>query len=323
MRPISRVVALLVVCLLGVTFSLSAQNIQKLTNKKIRIDFVGNGAEEGQWWAIAKQGWDLAAEKYGFNNPIYFSNEDPATELANFETAIAAKPDAILLSNVFIETLSPLIPQAIKAGIPVYQIFIVDPAKEAMAPGCGVDWPLAYENMAAQAVAPRLVENGKNKQVINVVWVSQSIDSTFTQLGIEGFKRGLEKAGIKYKADALTTSKNTSEIAPIIENYLQGHRNTDVLVGLSGDDTDRIPVALKDLNYKPGQVLAVGSDILEHAAQGIKDGYMLGAFTQAQYLQTQLAAAQLYNKVVFGFPMFPMKFPGLFVTKETIGFFAP
>lgn len=289
----------------------------------LRIDFVGNGREVGAWWAEAKRGWDEIAGKLGFDNPLHYGEEDPANERADFEAAIASKPDAILLSNVFFDALSPLIPEAIAAGIPVYQIFIVDPAYESTAPGCGVDWPLAYESMAANVVIPKLKEKGKLGEKISVVFTAMAIDTTYAQMGVEGFKAGLDKAGIDYEWDALDTAEDPAGVIADLKGYLLGHPELDVLVGVDGESTNRITPALKELEYAPGEVVIVGSDIMEYSAQGIAEGYLEGAFTQGQFEQVQLAAVQLYNRVKFDFPMFSMKFPGIFVTAESVDIFRP
>ena len=103
--------------------------------------------------------------------------------------------------------------------------------------------------------------------------------------------------------------------------YSVGHPEVDVWCGVDGETTNRITLAYKELGYEPGDVITVGSDILEYSAQGIAEGYLEGAFTQGQFEQVQLAAVQLYNKVRFGFPMFEMKFPGIFVTSESVDLF--
>lgn len=289
----------------------------------IRIDFVGNGRAVGAWWAEAKRGWDEIAGKLGFDNPLHYGEEDPANERADFEAAIASKPDAILLSNVFFDALSPLIPEAIAAGIPVYQIFIVDPAYEGMAPGCGVDWPLAYQSMATNVVIPKLKEKGKLSEKINVVFTAMAIDTTYAQMGVDGFKAGLDKSGIDYDWDVLDTADDPAGVIADLTGYLLGHPKLDVLVGADGETTNRITLALKELGYNPGQIVIVGSDIMEYSAQGIAEGYLEGAFTQGQFEQVQLAAVQLYNKVKFDFPMFSMKFPGIFVTADSVDIFRP
>jgi len=284
----------------------------------IRIDFVGNGRAVGAWWAEAKRGWDEIAGKLGFDNPLHYGEENPATERACFEAAIASHPDGILLSNVFLDALSPLIPVAEAEGIPVYQIFIYDPA---VGPGCGVNWPLAYESMARNAVIPKLKEKGKIDEKISVVFTAMTIDATFVQMGIEGFKKGLNEAGIKYDWDALDTADDPAGIIADMKGYLLGHPDLDVVCGVDGETTNRITIALKELDYEPGEIIVVGSDIMEYSAQGIEEGYLEGAFTQGQFEQVQLAAVQLYNKIKFGFPMFEMKFPGIFVTAEVVDLF--
>jgi ABC-type sugar transport system substrate-binding protein len=304
----------------GINFAFSSERPEEeaATEKEIRIDFVGNGRAEGAWWAEAKRGWDAIADKLGFENPLHYGEEDPAIERAAFEASIASKPDAILLSNVFFDALNPLIPVAQEEGIPVYQIFIYD---ATLGPGCGVDWPLAYESMALNAVIPKLKEQGKFNKEIDVVFTAMTIDTTYAQMGVEGFRRGLDKAGVRYEWDSLDTVEDPAGIVADLKSYLLGHPDLDVICGVDGETTNRITIALKELDYKPGQILIVGSDIMEYSAQGIEEGYLLGAFTQGQFLQVQLAAVQLYNKVKYNFPMFEMKFPGLFITAESVAQF--
>jgi len=306
-RPLSVILVVIFVMTFGTTVAWT-----------MRIIFVGNGRAVCAWWVEAKRGWDEIAGKLGFDNPLYYGEEDPATEKACFEAAIASHPDGILLSNVFLDALSPLIPIAEAEGIPVYQIFIYDPA---VGPGCGVDWPLAYESMARNAVIPKLKEKGKLDKKINVVFTAMTIDTTYAQMGIEGFKRGLDKAGIEYDWDTLDTAEDPSGIIADLKGYLLGHPDLDVVCGVDGETTNRITPALKELGYKPGDIIVVGSDIMEYSAQGIKEGYLEGAFTQGQFEQVQLAAVQLYNKIKFGYPMFEMRFPGIFVTRETVDLF--
>ena len=200
----------------------------------------------------------------------------------------------------------------------MYQIFIYDPK---LGPGCGVDWPLANESMARNVVVPKLKEKGKLNEKISVVFCAMAIDSTYAQMGIEGFRRGLEKDGIKYEWDTLDTADEAAGMIADIKNYLMGHPELDVFCGVDGESGNRITPALKELEYKPGDIIVVGADVLEFTAQGIEEGYIEGTFTQGQFLQVQLAATQLYNKVKYGFPMFEMKFPGLFVTAETVDIF--
>ena len=140
---------------------------------------------------------------------------------------------------------------------------------------------------------------------------------------LEGFLRGLDKAGVDYTWDTLDTPEDPAGIISTLESYIQGHPELDVIDGVDGETTNRITIALKELGYPPKKIIVVGSDVMEYSAQGIKEGYIECTFTQGQYLQVQLAAIQLLNKVLYNFPMFSMKFPGIHVTADIVDIFAP
>jgi len=287
--------------------------------KGLRIYFVSNGRSVCDWWAEAKHGWDNMMEALGVSEyTMFFGEEDPSKEAAAFQSAIAAHPDLIVVSNAFPDVLNPLIDQALASGIKVLQAVVADPSIESKVPAVYFEFGEDMRQLA-HYLAPMIKEKFGDR-TINVLVGAMAPDSVYAVLRKQGFLQGLEEENIKYNVDVLPLGGEPAQIVEKLKSYLMGHK-VDVYMGVDCDATDWIGPALKELGYKPGDIIACGADVLPHTADAIREGYVQAVVHMGQWAMLQFAALQAFLYAKYGYPPRNIGIPGIIVTTENLALF--
>ena len=290
-----------------------------LPGKGLRIYFVSNGRSVCDWWAEAKHGWDNMTTELGISeHPMLFGEEDPAKEASAMQAAIAAHPDEIVISNAFPDVLDPLIDQALKAGIKVVQAVVADPSIESKVPAVYFEFGEDMRELA-HFLAPQIKQKFGDK-TINVLIGAMAPDSVYAVLRKKGFLQGLTEENITFNVDVLPLGGEPSQILEKLKSYLMGH-HVDVYMGVDCDATDWIGPALKELNYKPGDIIACGADVLPHTADAIKEGYVQAVVHMGQWAMLQFAALQAFLYDKYNYPPRNIGIPGIIVTTANLGMF--
>jgi simple sugar transport system substrate-binding protein len=92
------------------------------SGSKPRFVMVAHAPRTDPYWAVVAEGMDRAARAMGVTaeyRGVKFNLQDPNEERRAIESAIATKPDGLIVTDPFPRSLNPAIDKAAAAGIPV------------------------------------------------------------------------------------------------------------------------------------------------------------------------------------------------------------
>ena len=273
------------------------------------IEVVTHGQASDPFWSVVKNGVDQAATDLGITVNYHAPETFDMVAMAQLiDTAVAASPDGLVISNPDPEALADAIQGAEDAGIPVVSI------------NSGVD---AYQELgilthvgqtefiAGQGAGARMAEAG----VTNTLCVNQEVGNQALDQRCEGFADGL--GGIPSRSSPLTwpirparrtRSPRRSPADPTVDGILTlGPTGAaPALAALEGND----------------QILLATFDLSPEVLTAIEDGTILFAIDQQQYLQGYLGVLIVTQYAQYG--LLPgggqpiLTGPG-FVDQETAG----
>lgn len=215
------------------------------------------------YWVDARKGMEDAAKKLGvkaqFLGP---DNDDAAAQVAIFESVLAKKPAGIAVSPNDPASVTGIVAQARKAGIPV--IAWDGPVPNSEVQGyIGTDNVTAGERQAG-ALVKAMGEEGKVAVVIG------SLSAPNLKQRLDGLKKGLAKyPGIKIVATE-ESGESVADAQGKAETLLQAHPDLKAMAGIGGSDLPGIVGALKS-GSQCGKIKAVGFDVVPQGIQGMKD----------------------------------------------------
>ena len=228
-----------------------------------------------------------AAKALDVKVATFDAQDDPATQLAQIEDAIATGYDAILLNPTSLEAMIPAVEKANKAGIPVFTLDR-DVAGGKRIAYIGTN-NVASAELGARYLLSRLILLGRPLPW-RIVYLSGTPGSSAAierSKGAHNVLNPFVKAGlVKIVAD-LTAYFNRPKALHVMSDILA--TTTDIDAVLTGNDEMALGAlgALKDAGLKVGEpdgVLIMGFDAIPDALAAIKKGDMIGTVAQAPYI---------------------------------------
>ena len=277
--------------------------------RDLTIEVVTHGQASDPFWSVVVNGVNQAATDLGitvnYNAPEEF---DMVAMSQLIDTAVAAEPDGIVISNPDPAALSDAIAGAIDAGIPVVSINsgVDDYADLGILTHVG-----QTEFIAGQGAGQRMAEAG----VTNTICVNQEVGNAALDQRCEGFADGL--GGVPSTVVAVDLADPTGAQAAI-EAALSEDPTIDGILTLG--PTGAAP-ALAALEGNDAVQLAT-FDLSPEVLEAIEAGTVLFAIDQQQYLQGYLGVLIVTQFAQYG--LLPgggqpiLTGPG-FVTAETAG----
>ncbi|MEN3010644.1 MAG: sugar ABC transporter substrate-binding protein [Candidatus Bipolaricaulaceae bacterium] len=257
--------------------------------------FVSHGVVGDVWWTPVIQGAQDAAKLLGVTvHYVGLERWDLMLLKSNLEAAILAKPDGIILTITSYKVLDEPARKAIAQGIPIIAVNVPDPRP------LGERIPyLAYigqdEFQAGKAMAERVVREFVPKAAVVMITEPGHVGLEARTAGI---KSVLEPLGVK--VDVLDVTVDPAQHEPILESYLIGHPEVDMVFALGPTDAWAAISLVKRLG-KVGQIKLATIDVDARIAQAIKDGVMICAVAQQPYMQGFLPVVWLYLHKKVGF----------------------
>lgn len=257
--------------------------------------FVSHGVVGDVWWTPVIQGAQDAAKLLGVTvHYVGLERWDLMLLKSNLEAAILAKPDGIILTITSYKVLDEPARKAIAQGIPIIAVNVPDPRP------LGERIPyLAYigqdEFQAGKAMAERVVREFIPKAAVVMITEPGHVGLEARTAGI---KSVLEPLGVK--VDVLDVTVDPAQHEPILESYLIGHPEVDMVFALGPTDAWAAISLVKRLG-KVGQIKLATIDVDVRIAQAIKDGVMICAVAQQPYMQGFLPVVWLYLHKKVGF----------------------
>jgi simple sugar transport system substrate-binding protein len=280
-------------------------NVDLTQGKNLTIAVITHG-EGDTFWAVVKKGAESAGKDLGVKVDYSESSNDPQKQAQLIEAAVSQKVDGIVTSLPDPQAMSGALKRAKDAGIP----FITINSGEADSPGLGAISHVGQtEEVAGEGAGAKLKQAGV-KKLICVIHEQSNIGLNQRCDGAKkGFGGSVENVQVKGVNDIQTTLTE-------IQSKLQADKAIDGVLTLNPD----IAVAARDaIKGASSNAKLATFDLSGDVVKGIKDGDILFAVDQQQYLQGYLPVVflSLYksnlNTVGGGKPV--LTGPG-FVTKD-------
>jgi len=257
--------------------------------KEYSFIYITHGGEENVFWNTVYLGMREAAELTGCEAVMYRPKRegDLAQEVANFESAIALKPDGIIVPIAYTELL-PLVKKATDAGIPVLVANIDAPNPEDRIKAGG----LAYIGQSLRQAGYFLAKNLANyfPSGSHALILMEGPGMVWAEERAAGIIQFLEEYNCTY--EKLDVSFEPAVVESRTSAYLHAHPETKAIFSVgymayvAGD-------ILQRMGRKPGEVAVGCFDLVPPVIDGIKSGYVTLTIDQQPYLQGFLPIIQL------------------------------
>ncbi|MFQ5398519.1 MAG: sugar ABC transporter substrate-binding protein [Anaerolineae bacterium] len=278
---------------------------------EIRIVVVSHGQASDPFWSVVKNGVDQAATDMGvtveYQAPQTF---DMVAMSQLIDAAVASNPDGLVISIPDADALGDSIRAAVDAGIPVISMNSgSDVAKEL-----GILVHVGQtEYEAGFGGGERMAAAG----VTNALCVNQEVGNVALDLRCQGFTDAMAEAGGTVEVLAVDLA-DPVDAQQRVTAALTNNPDIDGILTLGPTGAAPTLAALRD-EGKLGEIQLATFDLSPEVLEAVRDGDMLFAIDQQQYLQGYLPIVMLTllnqnlntiaNNVV-------MTGPG-FVTQET------
>lgn len=246
----------------------------------IRFVVVTHGQASDSFWSVVQNGVQQAARDMGvkveYQAPTSF---DMVAMGQLIDAAVASKPDGLAVSIPDADALRKPIQNAIQAGIPV--VSLNSGAEVAKELGILVHvGQTEYE--AGYGAGERMAKSGVKKALC----VNHEVGNASQDLRCKGFTEAMQKAGATVQVLAVELADPT-ESAQRISAAVTADAAIDGILALGPLGAGPALKALTD-DKKEGKVKLATFDLSPEVLEAIRDGKMLFAVDQQQYLQGYL-----------------------------------
>ncbi|HZT98694.1 MAG TPA: sugar ABC transporter substrate-binding protein [Ktedonobacteraceae bacterium] len=249
-------------------------------SRNLKFYVITHGQASDPFWSVVKKGVEQAAKDMGVQ-AIYEapSTFDMVAMSHLIDSAVATHPDGLVVSIPDPNALGPSIKAAVAAGIPV--ISINSGADVAKSLGVLVHVGQT-EYQAGFGGGQRMAAAG----VKHALCVNQEVGNAALEQRCKGFSDAMKQGGATVKEIGVNLS-NPTQTQQTIEAAVQHDSTIDGILALGPTGATPALKALQDLN-KLSQIKLATFDLSSDVLQAIKNGQMLFAIDQQQYLQGYL-----------------------------------
>lgn len=224
--------------------------------KKYTIGF-SQLAFDDPWRVAFNNQMTKAAEKHpDFKLVIVNAQRDSSKQVADVETLLQQKVDALIISPNEAAPLTSIVKKAYDAGIPVV---VLDRAVlgEAYTMFIGADNKF-IGNKAGAYVAKWCAE--KNYKPCNVLEISGLSGSTPAQERASGFRDGIKGNSNVKLVTSVTSEWQKAKAVPAAAAAFQGNKNFQVVYAHNDDSTEGAYIAAKNANMDVSKMMFLGID---------------------------------------------------------------
>jgi simple sugar transport system substrate-binding protein len=255
----------------------------------IRIIVVSHGQAADPFWSVVQNGVNQAGEDMGvtveYQAPGTF---DMVAMSQLIDAAVAAQPDGLVVSIPDADALGDSIRAAVDAGIPVISMNSGSDVAEELGVMVHVG-QTEYE--AGFGGGQRMAEAG----VTNAICVNQEVGNVALDLRCQGFTDAMTEAGATVEVLAVELA-DPVDAQQRIGAALTANPDIDGILALGPTGSAPALLALEEGGML-GQIQLATFDLSPEVLEAIRDGNMLFAIDQQQYLQGYLPIVllTLYN----------------------------
>jgi simple sugar transport system substrate-binding protein len=251
----------------------------------IRIVVISHGQASDPFWSVVKNGVDQAAADMGvtveYQAPGTF---DMVAMSQLIDAAVASSPDGLVVSIPDADALGDSIMAAVEAGIPVF----------SMNSGSDVAADLGVIAHVGQTEYEAGVGGGERMAAAgatNALCINQEVGNVALDLRCQGFTDAMEAAGGKVEVLAVELSDPTGTTNRVAAK-LAADDTIDAVFTLGPTGASPTLVALEE-EGKLGEIFVATFDLSPEVLEAVRDGNMLFAIDQQQYMQGYLPVVYL------------------------------
>ncbi len=310
------VLLLLIICIIGLSFSVMAADVFKDT---YRVRVVVHGGIADPFWKTFEKGVKDAAANHPDLEVTYSgpANFDLTKFISDLQTAIAAEPDALVCTLTEPVAMDSILRPVIKDGMPV--IAVNAPDLRLQDERIPVNTYVGEDSYFIGVKAAR--ETLKRFKPERAIYVNHHPGASNIEARGRGYIETLKENGVP--AEQLNITSDAVKGAEIVAAYIQSHPETDAIFSGNTQRTEAIVVRLEDEGIKVGEEIKIAQmDMSPSILDYIKQGKVMFALDQQQYMQGYLGVEFAYLKAKFGMnpPPPPVSTgPGV-ITKEDVDF---
>jgi simple sugar transport system substrate-binding protein len=273
--------------------------------KDVSIQVVTHGQAADPFWSVVKNGVDTAKKDLGvevqYQTPERF---DVVKMRQLIDSAIAKKPDGLAVSIPDPDALGGSIKKAVAAGIPVVTLNSGGDVSAKLG-------ALAHVGQTEREAGVAAGKRMKGAGVTNALCVNQEVGNAALDQRCDGFTEGLGGSVEVLSVDLTDPTSARSRV----ENALKKRTNVNGILTLGPTGADPTIAALKK-SGKLGKVKLATFDLSPNALAAVRDGDLLFAIDQQQFLQGYLPVEYLTQYAQLGLsPVGETRTGPAFVTK--------
>ncbi|GIV79343.1 MAG: sugar ABC transporter substrate-binding protein [Litorilinea sp.] len=253
---------------------------QQQDMRDIRIVVVSHGQASDPFWSVVKNGVDQAARdmrvQVEYQAPQTF---DMVAMAQLIDAAVASKPDGLVVSIPDPDALGDSIRAAVEAGIPVI----------SMNSGSDVAKELGVLNHVGQTEYEAGYGGGQRMAAAgatHALCVNQEVGNVALDLRCQGFADAMAEAGGTVEVLAVGLA-DPVDAQQRIAAALTANPDVDSILTLGPTGAAPALAALEEAGLL-GQIKLATFDLSPEVLEAIRDGNMLFAIDQQQYLQGYL-----------------------------------
>jgi simple sugar transport system substrate-binding protein len=323
MKRLSLMLVVLFVAVLALSAGRSVNPV-KAQDDEIVI-YMQMGGTAGDPSTLARtNGAKAAAEALGITLIEQYSGWDPQTMINQFNEAVAASPDGIvIMGHPGEDAFAPLVEDAVNQGIIVTSGNNPLPTLEAQyqTQGFGYAGADLYQGgwLTGQAMIAAGLQEG-DEAVIYDIWSqegrsisSQGMFDALTEAGVT-----VEKLDVSQEVDS-----DASLGVPVLTAYIEAHPDLRAIGTQHGNITAILPNVLETAGLEAGDIIVGGIDLSPATIEGIETGYISVSFDQVLYLQGWYPVQQIWLTKNYLIPGLHVNTGVGTVTPDNIGSIAP
>ena len=293
--------------------------------KGLTVWFDTGGPVGGPYNTIVQNGAQQAAADMGCTLKLLYSDWNPEKMIENFKTAVAARPDGVvIMGHPGDDAYAPFVQEAMDAGVLVTCVDTDLPKirEQYKARGFGsldTDPEIMGTNMTREA----LKRSGLKKGNRVLVWGQKSLEERGRRA--RAMIRTLEEAGmaVDYIEISPEISKDTALGTPIVTGYMASHPDCKMMLIDHGALTSQMENFLKAAGVGPDEIFVGGFSLSPATATAIEHGYVDVVLEMQPYLLGYLGVAQIVLTKRYGFTGLRIDTGGGMISKENIALIAP
>jgi len=295
------------------------------SGKGIKIWFDTGGPVGEPYNTIVQNGAKQAAADLGCELTLMYSDWSPQIMIENFQKAVAAKPDGIVvMGHPGDDAYRPFIEEAVKKGIIVTSADTELPALMGQYQASGFGYTGADNYARGKALATEAVNRFSLKKGDRaLVWGLKSQPTR--GLSSKALIETLEKAGLTVDYMEITPEidKDATLGAPVMTAYLSANPDCDMVVMDHGALTAQLENFFRAAGVAPDKIIGAGFSLSPATATAVKAGYVDLVGDDQPYLQGYLPVLQIVMTKRFGFSGLQVLTSGGFIHKGNIGLIDP